>query len=216
MSTIVVVNPNSNRAITAEIDGALADLRRADGPAVRCLTLPQGPLAIETDDHVAMVAEPLAQLVRDLTHEADAFVIACFSDPGLAEARGVTSKPVLGIARAGLLTALALTPPIGVLSLGPGSVRRHQVLYDALGIRSGVAADLPVGLAMAQLADSDRAWPRLRETARDLVARGARTLVPGCTGMGRYRGALAEEVGVPVVDPTVAAVAMAMGLVPPG
>jgi allantoin racemase len=38
-------------------------------------------------------------------------------------------------------------------------------------------------------------------------------LVMGCAGMAPYRDALQEAVGVPVVEPTQAAVAMAIGRV---
>ena len=37
-------------------------------------------------------------------------MIACYSDPGLHAAREVTTKPVLGIAECGILTALIGAP----------------------------------------------------------------------------------------------------------
>jgi allantoin racemase len=42
---------------------------------------------------------------------------------------------------------------------------------------------------------------------------GADVLVMGCAGMARYRDALQRAVGLPVVEPTQAAVAMALGRV---
>jgi Asp/Glu/hydantoin racemase len=42
---------------------------------------------------------------------------------------------------------------------------------------------------------------------------GADVLVMGCAGMARYRKPLQDEVGIPVVEPTQAAVAMAIGRV---
>ena len=42
---------------------------------------------------------------------------------------------------------------------------------------------------------------------------GADVLVLGCAGMAQYRGALADALGLPVVDPTQAAVTMAIGAV---
>jgi Asp/Glu/hydantoin racemase len=48
---------------------------------------------------------------------------------------------------------------------------------------------------------------RLRDDNR------ADVIVMGCAGMARYRDALEEAVGVPVVEPTQAAVAMAIGRV---
>ena len=44
---------------------------------------------------------------------------------------------------------------------------------------------------------------------RDL--HGADVLVMGCAGMARYRADVEEAVQIPVVEPTQAAVAMAMG-----
>jgi len=42
---------------------------------------------------------------------------------------------------------------------------------------------------------------------------GADVLVMGCAGMARYRIDLAEALDIPVVEPTQAAVAMAIGRV---
>ena len=48
------------------------------------LTLAEGPIGIETQAHVDSVAMPLRALVE--TDNADAFVIACYTDPGLPSA----------------------------------------------------------------------------------------------------------------------------------
>jgi Asp/Glu/hydantoin racemase len=48
-------------------------------------------------------------------------------------------------------------------------------------------------------------------TLRDV--HGADVLVMGCAGMARYRDALEEAVQLPIVEPTQAAVAMALGRV---
>jgi Asp/Glu/hydantoin racemase len=42
---------------------------------------------------------------------------------------------------------------------------------------------------------------------------GAEAIVMGCAGMARHRRALEEALGVPVIDPTQAAVTMALGAV---
>jgi Asp/Glu/hydantoin racemase len=49
------------------------------------------------------------------------------------------------------------------------------------------------------------------KTLRD--AHGADVVVMGCAGMARYRKPLQGEIGIPVVEPTQAAVAMALGRV---
>ena len=40
---------------------------------------------------------------------------------------------------------------------------------------------------------------------------GARVIIMGCAGMARYRARLEVELGVPVIDPSQAGVAMAIG-----
>src|SRR5439155_1070676 len=80
----------------------------AGGPAIDCVTLKEGPPGIETQEHVDSVVQPLLHLVRESESRYAAFVIACYSDPGLHSLREATRKPVLGISESGILTALTL------------------------------------------------------------------------------------------------------------
>jgi allantoin racemase len=74
------------------------------------------------------------------------------------------------------------------------------------------AADLPIGLTVAELSDEAHTLGRMVDVGRTLkAAHGADVLVMGCAGMARYRAVLEEAVGIPVIEPTQAAVAMAIG-----
>ena len=209
---ILVINPNSSETVTRAMDAALDPLRLAGGPAIDCLTLAEGPPGIESQWDADSVSLPLCRLVRE--HGADAYVIACFSDPGLHAAREATAKPVLGIAECGILSALTLGHRFGVISILARSLPRHLRYIAAMGVSGRLAGDLPIGLGVAELADARTTLARLVETGRVLRARhGADVLVMGCAGMAAYRDDLEEAVGVPVVEPTQAAVAMALGRV---
>src|SRR5919202_945294 len=105
---ILVINPNSTEAVTRGMDAALDVLRFPGGPRIDSVTLPEGPPGIETEQHVAGVVAPLCSLIEREERSTDAFVIACFSDPGLFAARETTAKPVFGIMEAGLTAALNL------------------------------------------------------------------------------------------------------------
>src|ERR1700749_2081156 len=122
MSTLYVINPNSTRAVTDAIDAALAPLRASDGPAIECVTLAEGPPGIETQRDVDGVVMPLLRRAAALENAAGAFVIACFSDPGIHAPRQHRARPVLGIAECGVLTALTIAPRFGVLAILPGSI----------------------------------------------------------------------------------------------
>jgi Asp/Glu/hydantoin racemase len=57
-----------------------------------------------------------------------------------------------------------------------------------------------------------RTAERLVEVGRELRDEdGADVLIMGCAGMAAHRARLKEELGIPVVEPTQAAVAMAIG-----
>ena len=211
---ILVINPNSTEAVTASIDEAMAPLRFPGGPEIACLTLVEGPPGIETQTHADSIIAPLCRLIAARHNEASAFVIACFSDPGLFPARETTRKPVLGIAECGILTALTLGHRYGIISILARSVPRHLRYIGAMGLRDRLAADLPIELGVVELADEGRALERMVAVGRSLRdVHGADVVVMGCAGMARYRARVESAIGVPVVEPTQAAVAMAIGRV---
>lgn len=210
---IVVINPNSNPAVTAGFDAALAPLRFADGPTIRCVTLEEGPFGVETQEHTEQVTIPLRRLVERDT-AASAFVIACYSDPGLHVCREGTKRPVFGIAESALLTALARGDRFGVIAIGAGSMPRHQRYLRQMGLTERFAGERPLNMSVAESASGAGTLARMIEVGAELVKQdGADVIVMGCAGMARHRRALEEALGVPVVDPVQAAVTMAIGAV---
>jgi allantoin racemase len=214
-ATIYVINPNSTRAVTAGIDAAMAPLRMAGGPAIECLSLASGPPGIQTQRDVESVTLPLAELAVSLQPKAAAFVIACFSDPGLHVVReAVKGTPVLGISECGLLTALTLGQRFGVIAILPTSIPRHLRTYGAMGLNDRFAGELAIGLGVTELGQRELTLARMIDTGKRLRdEHGADVVVMGCAGMAAYRDALQEAIGIPVVEPSQAAVAMAIGRV---
>ena len=119
---ILVINPNSTVSVTRAIDDAMAPLRIPGGPEIDCMTLEDGPPGVESQTDADRVIQPLCRVIRDHEADAAAFIIACFSDPGLFSAREQTAKPVLGIAECGIVTALTLGHRFGVISILASSV----------------------------------------------------------------------------------------------
>lgn len=211
---ILVINPNSTEAVTRGIDEACAPLRLAGGPAIDCVTLKEGPPGIESQQHVDGVVGPMLKLIRKKKNDYAAFIVACYSDPGLHSLREVTKKPVLGISECGILTALTLGQKFGVIAILRQSIPRHLRYVGALGVSERLAGELPVGLGVTELSNENKTFGRMVEVGKALRdAHGADVVVMGCAGMARYRKPLQEEIGIPVVEPTQAAVAMAIGRV---
>mgnify|MGYP000318103821 CR=1 FL=1 len=216
--TIFVINPNSTQAVTSAFDTALDLLRVAGGPRIVSLTLEEGPPGVQTQMDVESVTLPLAQRVRALDAQhgdaAGAFVIACFSDPGLHAVREVTRKPVLGISECGMLTAMTLGQRIGVIAILRQSLARHARFFGASGFTGRIAAELPLELGVVELSDEARTRERLLAVGRRLRdEHQSDVVVLGCAGMAAYRDWLQHELGIPVVEPTQAATGMAIARV---
>ena len=210
---IRVVNPNSNEAVTRGIDEALAPLRFSDGPEIVCSTLGEGPFGIETQEHVESVALPLRRLV-EADNASDAFVIACYSDPGLHVCREGTARPVFGIAECGVLTALARAERFGVIAILQRSIARHMRYLRQMGLSERLAGERPLEMSVAETASGEGTLARMIAVGRALKDEdGANAIVMGCAGMARHRAPLEDALGIAVIDPTQAAVAMAIGAV---
>jgi len=210
-STIRVINPNSNPAVTDGIAEAVAPLARPDAIAIDCVTLAEGPFGIESQADMDSVAMPLRALVA-ADECADAFVIACYSDPGLHVCREATRRPVLGIAECGVLTALARGDRFGVLAIAAPSIRRHMRYLRQMSLVDRLAGERALDMSVAETASGEATLERMIAVGRELVATdGADVLIMGCAGMARHRRALEAELGVPVIDPTQAAVTFAIG-----
>src|SRR6478609_4698845 len=209
---ILVINPNSTEAVTRGIDEAVEPLRMPGGPAIDCVTLKEGPPGIETQQHVDGVIAPMLSLMRAKESQYAAFVIACYSDPGLHSLREATKKPVLGISECGILTALTLGQKFGVIAILKQSIPRHLRYVGALGVSERLAGELPVGLRVVELSDEKKTFGRMADVGKKLRdTHGADVVIMGCAGMARYRKPLQDELGIPVVEPTQAAVTMAIG-----
>jgi Asp/Glu/hydantoin racemase len=156
---------------------------------------------------------PLRRLVAE-DNSTDAFVIACYSDPGLYVCREATQRPVFGIAESGVLTALSRGDRIGVIAVAQASIARHMRYLRQMCLMDRLAGERPLNMTVAETASGHDTLERMIKVGRALKDEdGANTIVMGCAGMARHRRGLEDALGIPVIDPTQAAVAMAIGTV---
>ena len=206
---ILVVNPNSSAAVTSGIQGSLSSLDAAFDFTFSFRTLREGPPGIESDEHIEQVKAPLLSLLEQET--ADAFVIACFSDPGLAEARSRLSNPIFGIGESSFFRAIGQGGRFGILAILPASAERHQKRIQAMGLQSRFAASYPIGLSVQELLDEEKTSRRMIEIGQRLREEAkADVVILGCAGMAKYCTLLEEELKLPVVEPCKAAASAAL------
>ncbi|AMJ63901.1 Asp/Glu racemase [Bosea sp. PAMC 26642] len=206
-----MINPNSNEVVTEGLRLALAPLAFSDGPEIICESLRDGPIGIETQEHVDSVAIPLRRRI-EAADGVDAFVIACYSDPGLHVAREGTTSPVFGIAECGVLTALTRADRFGVIAIKSRSIPRHLRYLRQIGLMDRLAGERALEMSVAESAAGENTLDRMIAIGKELKEQdGAGVVIMGCAGMARHRAPLEQALGIPVIDPTQAAVAMAIG-----
>jgi Asp/Glu/hydantoin racemase len=211
MARILVINPNSSAACSAGISAALAPFRFPGGPVLDVATLQDGPPAIYTWRDWHAVVDPMCRLVE--RSDADVYIIACASDPGIEAVRAATARPVLGIFRSAVATAVARAERFGVIALVDSSKARHRHALRAMGLEGRLAGEVALNLSMETLLDPQAARAALVAAAQDLAAMGAEAVILGCTGMAHHAGAVRDAVGRPVIEPAQAAAALAIGMV---
>lgn len=211
---IAILNPNSTAAMTED----MADIARAtlpEGCTVIALTNAAGPPAIQGEaDAIACMPGLLALVASPPVAGADAVVIGCFDDTGLAELRTGLGRPVVGLGEAGMIAATLAAPRFAVLTTTQGSVPVIAANITAMGLGPRCDGVHAAGIPVLELQDR---VPELRAAlAQAAAATGSGAIVLGCAGMGRLAGALAGPDLPVLIDPVRAAVCLAASVVRSG
>ena len=207
---IIVINPNSNEAVTQGLNDALYAYKLEGGPKIECVTNHKGPFGIENQiDSDSVIPELLNVIAK--RHDASAFVIACYSDPGIDACRSISQVPVYGILESGVLMALSRGDQFGVLAIGISSVKRHVKYMRKMGVLERCTGERPLNLSVEETVSGTETFDKLLFAGSQLIDDGADVVILGCAGLAKHRVALEKSLRAPVIDPTQAAVGMALG-----
>jgi allantoin racemase len=213
---LLLVNPNTTASMTRAIEANARTAATSD-LIVEATNPTSGPASIENDDDERRcVPNLLAEFERAAVRpqdRPDAYVIACFGDPGLDQARALVDGPVLGIAQAAMHAAALTAGGFSVVTSMSATVPRAWELAKAytpgqcLGVH---ASDIPV-----LTIDSDPTTVRpIGELCEHALAQdGSHAIVLGCAAMAKFAAPLTRRLGVPVSDGVVAATLLAETLV---
>ncbi|WP_156382058.1 MULTISPECIES: aspartate/glutamate racemase family protein [unclassified Aureimonas] len=204
---IAFVNPNATASMTAKVAEA-ARSAASPGTEILAFTNTDGPASIQGEaDGEAATPGLLAILLRE-REAADAFVVACFDDTALAEARAVAGKPVLGIGEAAFLAAAENGRRFSVVTTLSISVPIIEANIAAYGLEPAClrvrASEVPV-LALEEEGGAARETVAA-EIGRALEEDRPDAIVLGCAGMADLADAFATRFGLPVIDGVFAAV----------
>ena len=198
----------------ATVDPIFADMARdhkLPGTEVHVTALPKEHYAfshIEFRTYEGMVTRGILRAVRAAAEEGfDALAIGCFYDTGLHDAREISGDMIVtGPCVAACEIAASLSNRFGIIVGRRNGVHQTQSTVHSYGHGERLVGFYDVGLGVDDFQkDHDETNRRLLAAGRKAVEDGAESLILGCTmEIGFYRE-IERELGVPVIDPSIAA-----------
>lgn len=211
---LLVVNPNSSAGVTRTIERA-ARSAAAPGDVVEAVGAAFGPELIVTEEDGAIAERAVVACVEAHGAGYDGIVIASFGDTALEAVRARVRVPVVGIARAAFLAAMAVGERFSIVSFSPAVEPSMRAIVARYGLTPHLAS-LRV-LDAAYEGDPALIGEALVEPLADLCARtqadGCAAIVLGGGPLAGLAAAIAPRLDVPVIDGVVAAVSLQRALV---
>ncbi len=213
---IKVINPNTTAEMTNDICESAHYFSRPDTEIV-CVNPERGPVTLEGsyDEHMAIPGLIEELLRSEKEDRVDAYVVACFGDPGLYALREVTDKPVVGIAESAMMLASFVAGKFSIVTIMPRIRMMLEELVHRVGVGHRLASIRTPNLTVLDFMKDFEGCKRiLIEQAKDTIEKDyAEAIILGCAGMAGFAAEVAKEVDVPVFDAVASAKKVAEALV---
>ena len=211
---ILVINPNTTLEMTNSI-GEMAEKYSNPGTKVTAISPEWGPRSIEGHFEEYLSAMATVETVAKYIEDFDAFIIACYGDPGVSACREITDKPVIGIGEASMHMACFVSHKFSIVTVIPRIKPLLEDLVKQLGLTSKCASIRATNLSVLEIEqDPERAVNEMINEAKLAIKNdGAEAICLGCAGMGPLDLRVQDALGIPVFDGTVSALKVAEGLV---
>lgn len=166
---------------------------------------------------VVLAAPEIVQLAADGQNAGfDAIVLYCFSDPVIDACREALRIPVIGGAQASCLAALNVCRSFGVILADEARLPEKKLFLRTLGV-----SPERIGQIAAVNLNGISPWADRETTFKKLLACGQKmmrethteAIVLGCLSFLGLAEPLSRVLGIPVIDPAVAAVTTAESIV---
>ena len=166
---------------------------------------------------VVLAAPEIVQLAADGQNAGfDAVVLYCFSDPVIDACREALRIPVIGGAQASCLAALNVCRSFGVILADEARLPEKKLFLRTLGV-----SPERIGQIAAVNLNGISPWADRETTLKKLLACGQKmmrethteAIVLGCLSFLGLAEPLSRVLGIPVIDPAVAAVTTAESIV---
>lgn len=166
---------------------------------------------------VVLAAPEIVQLAADGQNAGfEAVVLYCFSDPVIDACREALRIPVIGGAQASCLAALNVCRSFGVILADEARLPEKKLFLRTLGVspeRIGQIAAVNLN-GISPWADREAAFKKLLACGQKMMREThTEAIVLGCLSFLGLAEPLSRVLGIPVIDPAIAAVTTAESIV---
>lgn len=206
MKRIAFINPNSTTEMTESCAVSLQAVI-GDGYEVLAVTNGKGPRAIQGEEDGKAAIPGLLEAVA--AHGGcDGIILGCFDDTGLAEARAISRRPLIGIGQASFHLATLQGGTFHILTTLAVSIPVIEANLATQNFSASCAAVLASGVPVLDLEhhpDASMDVISAHIAAIEEESPGRPTVILGCAGMTNIHGPLQARHAAVLIDPISAA-----------
>lgn len=164
---------------------------------------------LEYRSYEALTYAPIVHIARDSAqHDIDALVLGCFYDPALEDAREISGQTVvIGPCQASVQVAANLANRFSIIVGRNKWIEQMHGRIRAYGAQDRLASMRSLGMGVDEF-QRDHALTRrtiIEQARRAVEEDGAEAIILGCTIEFGFFEEVQAQIGVPVIDPVVAA-----------
>jgi allantoin racemase len=198
---LLLLNANTSADMTDRLVTAARE-RVATGTEISGLTGRFGAKVIATRASYAIAGHAAIDALAVQPIMADAIILACFGDPGLAALRELSPVPVIGMAEAACRHAAARVARFSIVTGGRLWEAMLGEYVASLGLSASLASIRTLAANGGQIADDPAAAEAALLAACDTAIRrdGAELVILGGAGMVGLVERLSNRVAVPLID----------------
>jgi len=180
-------------------------------------SLGEGPEHLQYRFYRSAILTRLLAMIKQAENDGfEAVIVGCFLDPGVEEGREIAERTlIVGPGEASTHIAATLGDRFSILVTEKNAISEMAANLIRYGLKDKLASFRSIDTGVLEL-QRDRATTakRLREAGEEAIKNDrAEVIILGCTGAHGFYKQLQKDLGVPVIDPGIAAVRFAEFLV---
>lgn len=210
MKRLLIINPNSSEEMTQDIRNTVSYATDSEW-SIDVVCMSGSPHVLESfSDYTLAGAHAIAyllQLQKQGPFPYDGVLLACMGDPCLYAVKEVCPVPLVGIAEAGISTALLAGYKFSILASSEKAKPMMESMVMTYGLTARMASVETFALPIeAFMKDPEVLRSSIRRTVGAAVANGADVLLLGCAGMTMLSQELETLSNILIIDPIKAGV----------